>query len=317
MPAQEFVSANPAVRRELSRIPTNEALYIGNIVLPYALAPSERFDYFTAENYEIILDDLRAPGALAKIVELDGPGKNSGTLNEHMLKLVVDQRDIDEAVKHSDELGGQSLIATKLARLRRIILDLEEYRKGALAFNSANYGGTHKASNVDFGATGVFGYVDAAREVIFTDFGKMPRVLALGTITFRVLKSNPDIVGRYQRYGQDKGPINEATLADFFEVDQVVVGRAAAKIAGVATRFWTEDSALLAASDTPATATIDDQAFGVTAYLPYGPEGAQVDVRTDGPKGVERIVEAACAKRYRPMLLNTNGAYLFTNTDQT
>lgn len=315
MPAQEFATANPLVRRALNRIPTNEKLYIGQFVLPFAKAPSERFDYLTAESYEIVLDDLRAPGALAKIIELDGPGKNSGSLNEHMLKTVVDQRDIDEAAKHGDELGGVTFIAYKLARLRRIILDVEEYRKGALAFNPANYAAAHKASNVDFKATGIFAKFDAAREVILDDFGKPPRVFALGTISYRLLRENPDIVNRYQRNGNDK-PISLEQLADFFEVEQVVVGRAAAKIAGVATKFWTQDTALLCSADAPGTANIDDQCYGVTAHLPYGAEDSDVDARTDGPKGVERIVEAATAKRYRPMLMNALAAYLWTNTDQ-
>jgi hypothetical protein len=55
---------------------------------------------------------------------------------------------------------------------------------------------------------------------------------------------------------------------------------------------------------------LNNMSYGYTAYMTYG--GIKFDTRQSDPIGVERLIEAGCAERYRLALTNPDAGALIT-----
>ena len=318
---------NPRIGSALSRKQYNDGIRIAHQVAPTAIVPAETVDIMTsAEETDLVLETLRAAGAEAKQVTYGDGSTTSISLVERMLKVKFDQREMDEwTAKMAAFPGAQtSFVPPKLLKLRRDILDEEEYRTALLAFGAANYAADHKSAAGDFSATGILARMQTASDVIFDSVGRRPRLLTIGTSALADLVVNPDIRARYTAPAGQVPMIDETILANYFSsvgVEKVIVGRASRKIAGTATKFWTVDSALLSVSDfdaSPDAFILDDQTFMATPTLPYADGQTSQDrseffgARQDGPTGVERLYEVAIGKIYKAMAMNWSAGFLFT-----
>lgn len=308
------LNGNPMLRAAVAEVAAPDtSQHIGNVLSPGVDVYTENFRYSTTVNQDLNLDSLRGVGALAKVVRDDAGATVNASIDEHMQKVLIDyHREIEAAVRATEGLENapseEIFIARKLRRRIQDMEDIREYRRLTLLSTAANYGATHKAAGVNFNATTVYSTLDNARNTIIDDFGKAPNVLALGSTAARILKQSSTIKAVYTGE-RDGRPVSNEELAEFFEVDLVVISRFQRKINGTNTRFFPADAALLAYVDQNPQ-TVDDQTLSTTPYMTY--DGAEIDARTYGPFGVEKMLEAAAAVRYRPIGTNYLAGYLWT-----
>ena len=112
--------------------------------------------------------------------------------------------------------------------------------------------------------------VETAKEVIATGIGMDPNVMMVGPAVHRALSNNPDVVDRIKHTegltGSSEPVINEAKLAQYFDVPKYVVGRARTGRPGNFQPVWGK-AAVLAYADVSNLASMGSPSFGYTYRL--------------------------------------------------
>jgi Phage major capsid protein E len=149
------------------------------------------------------------------------PGINMGQM---AVKMVLDQLDLGLEIDTATLLRAPTLYA---------------------ASNKVTLAGTDQWS--DYAASDPKADVKEAREAIRRQIGRYPNKLTLGAAVFSVLTDHPKVKEQFKYTSSDS--ITEAMLARYFEVDEVLVGKAIYLPDGTAdnaaaTDVWGKDAIL-------------------------------------------------------------------------
>ena len=133
-----------------------------------------------------------------------------------------------EDMRDASQVPGIDLSrgATNLA-MRGLTLD-HEYRAAQLALDAARYDANHKvalagADKWSSPDSDPAADIQEAKEAVRKSTGVYPNVLALGPAEYNALREHPKLKERIKYTSRES--INEAILAQLFDVAQVVVGR--------------------------------------------------------------------------------------------
>lgn len=274
---------------------------------------SENFAYSTWGNEGLRLVETRR-GLNAEPNKITiGSGTATGELEEHTLETFYDYR----RLKAAQEAGTEDQFRLNHAAALRQLVQIKKEKQCADIIFGASYYGSNTASNVNFSSTGIRDTVLAQKDALQRSSGVRPNKFVVGQTTHRFLLKNADIMNTIQ---YARGGITTAqVIADYFEVDEYLVGSAvyqasaAAGAAGTATSIWPVDSAALIYTDSEANTA--SPSFAKCFYMNSPLSGSQSLVRTwvPDPGLMEHMLYSEyfkCAQVF------SAAGYLWTNTDQ-
>ena len=289
------------------------AEYIGHLLFPRVTIPNRSMHVlkFGKEAFRKY-NTRRAPGA-EKVRIQYGYAAESVALDQYALEAMVPV----EHQEAAEQVPGIDLASGAI----NMVLDVTdlglEYDLASLARDPAKYADSNKVE-----LTGKQRWsdptsdplkdIDEAKDAIRRRIGRYPNVLTLGPTAFKALKRHPKIKEQF-KYTSSQS-ITAQMLAAYFDLDQVIVGKAVflPETSGEnddAQDVWGDDAIL---SYVPqAGATFQVPAFGYTYVLNGYPQVTQpyFENRNDSwiyPTKVER----------RPYLVGAEGGFLFQNAGQ-
>jgi hypothetical protein len=184
-------------------------------------------------------------------------------LTRRALKEEIDAWTDDAADAPARELIEPTVLVADSMELVR------EQRIAGITGNSANYGSNTVALtstdrwNDDSGGDPA-GVVDAAKDALFPGMGPGMTIGVTNNLVYNVLRSNPVILEAY-KYTKG-GRVSRAQLADYFELDDILIGRARQNTANEGqtpswSRIWPSVFAVLRVAKNPGR---KNATFGVT-----------------------------------------------------
>lgn len=222
--------------------------FIGHLLFPRVTIPnrSMRVLRFGKEAFRM-MNTRRAPGADKKRVQY-GYASDPISLVQDALEGIV-------PVEHQEEAEAVPGIDLGMGAINMVldVIDLgHEYEAANLARTPGNYAasnrlaltGTDRWSN---DASDPQSDVDEAKEVIRRMIGRYPNTLTLGPSAFNALKRHPKVKEQFKYTGRES--ITTEMLANFFDVERVIVGKAvwlpeAAVETTPASDVWGDDAIL-------------------------------------------------------------------------
>ena len=280
---------------------SNEEM-IADQVMPVIPVKKESDKYYTYTRAWKLPQSKRAAGAEANEVEWN-IGSDTYQCEEYALKDIVPDRVRDNADNPLDMDVDTTENLTELIQLGR------EKRVADIAFASGTYGtqtsalsGTNQWD--DYAGSDPIGDVRDAKAVVHAASGKMPNVMVIGYQAYLKLLDHPDILERI-KYTQ-KGIITADLLAQVFEVDKLLVGKALydSTQEGVAESLgyvWGKSVALLYAEPSPGLKKVSfgyqfqSRGFRTKKWRVEGRDGDFIEA---GEIRDEKVVAAACGYLY-------------------
>lgn len=309
-----LAAINPVVSKLVVGVKPGANL-IAEQVMPPVLVPAETFTYRVSNNEYLTANGpqqtLRAVGTDANKIGLTF-GTATGQLDEHMLKAEIDYREIEAA----QALGPESEINLRVKYAAALNVGVQLGKESAVAgvaFNAANYAG-RTAAGTSFAGTGIRALVLQRKDERANDSGQMPNTLVLGQTAYRKLVENPDVKDAI-KYTQFGAPLLD-TLAAYFDVDKVLVGRAITQTVsatpgtpGTSSLLWTTDSAaLMYVNDNPGASDLEPS-FGYLFTMNYAETGVRAIVREQVLGLLDHLWYG---ERFRPVATFTSSSYLWT-----
>lgn len=203
------------------------AEFIGHRVLPVVDVPVRGVKRiaFGKEDFRI-MNTKRAPGAEAKAITF-GREAEPVALTQDALDALVPRENLEESAR----VPGIDEAAEAVNGVLRIVDLGHEAEIAALVQNPANYAagskltlsGTDRWSDVTSKPGTVVG---DAKLAVAARIGRQPNVMTIGAVTFKALQNNVSIQDRFKFTSADS--VTEAMLARFFDLEEVIVGRAVA-----------------------------------------------------------------------------------------
>lgn len=190
----------------------------------------------------VILNTKRAPGETVRGVGVTYSAEDY-VLNNRLLEAISPEEFIEASEMANIQVKSEAV--NNVFRLMRLE---GEYDKAQLALNPNNYGSTNKAtlSGTDLWnnpTANVLGMVEDAKASIRAKTGRNANVFHLDATGFQGLKNNIAIREQFKYSG--KGAITTDLLAEYFDIEKVVVGRAVATgVAGEFEDIWKGGSVL-------------------------------------------------------------------------
>lgn len=242
--------------------------FIAPRLLPYVEVPSRntRLIKFGKEGFRK-LNTRRAPGAPILTVQY-GYASDPVSMVQDALQGLVPVETGEEAQRIPGIDMGQVAVQMVMDQL-----DLGfEFDTAAIVRAPATYAATSRVvlagnSRWNDPASDPKTDIDAGREAIRAKIGRHPNKLTLGARVFTALTSHPKIKDQFKYVSADS--ISEAMLARYFNIDEVLVGKAVYLPDGVAddqpaTDIWGNDAIL---SFAPKAANWMTPSFGYSYRL--------------------------------------------------
>ena len=210
----------------------------------------------------------RTPGGATKRIQFGYLGKP--------FALVQDSGEIPvprEWMRDASVVPGIDLGARAINLGMKVITKSLEVDQAALATNPANYDANHTvvlAGGTKWSsATGTPSVdIDNGREAIRASVGVYPNVVLMSAKAFAAARNNPNITSRFQYTTTDS--ITEVMLANLWNVDQVVVGKALTMTdAGVASDIWGNN--VILASTNLGSGNAEEPSYGYTYTMDGNP----------------------------------------------
>ena len=188
-------------------------------------------------------DLVRAPGADMQLLEVGYAGEPY-TLEQRALAGLLPIERLEE---------GQSVPGIDLGRVTaaRVLASISlqvEIKAADLATASGNYSSGHTATlsgsdQWDHKGALPAKKVKAAKETVLSDIGLRPNTLVVSGAVHNALTENPDVVDRVKHVsGLKEGVlVNEAALANYFDVEHYVVGRMTKGEPGDFSEIWGQE----------------------------------------------------------------------------
>lgn len=234
-----------------------QAGFIGDFLLPIVNMPTRaakriEFGREAFRRYRII----RAPGGAISRIQVGYEGKPVALI-QRALGATTPLEHMDEAA----EVPGIDLLTENVNTVLAVIQLDREISQAEAARSAATYANTNKlalagADKWSDPASKPDEDVNDAKEVVRKRTGRRPNVLALGAMVAAALRIHPRVLDRFKH--TTAAVISDAMLAQFFDVEQVLVGDAI---------YDNDDS----------TASVD--VWGNDAILAYVPAKGQTGMR--------------------------------------
>nr|WP_309594671.1 major capsid protein [Moraxella osloensis] len=224
---------------------------------------------FTERDF-IVYQTQRAKGSNTKRIDIGYEGQPYA-LELHSLEGKVPRENLRDAEQTAPSIKLGVRAVNKA--MRGIMLPLE-VQQANIARDPNNYPASNKVamsgtSQWTDPSSNPVGDIEKGKEVIRQSCGTDPNTLVLSPAAFKALKDHPAIAKRLTITADGKA-ITAAMLADLFEIDNVVVGKAVKwdDIENKVVDVWGNDAVL---AYTPTAAELDKEmpAFGYT----YSMEG--------------------------------------------
>lgn len=295
-----------------SRGYTNQE-FIGTRLLPWADIPhrSVKVIRFGKTAFRQYIDTRRAPGAATRRLTF-GYESDPVALKQEAMEAVVP----DEIGGDARGVPGIDLAAVSVRGVQDIIALGREVEIANLVRNAAIYtagnktdlsgGGKKKwtAADSDPGAD-----IRAARDAVRRQIGRYPNVLAIGPDVFNALVAHEGIQERFKYTSSDS--ITAALLAKYFDLDEVIIGKAVALPEGAndktpAQDVWGKDAVLAYVPRGEGNFLVP--AFGYTYRLSGYPLVEQPYHERNVKSWVYPVTE-----EFRPYVTGAEGGYLIQN----
>jgi hypothetical protein len=203
----------------------------------------------------------RAPGGATKRVRFGYEGKPF-SLEGHDLEAAVPR----EWMRDASRAPGVDLATRAIRMVQTVQARSLEIQQAGLATNQANYDSSHKVtlsgtSKWSDPASNPEATIETGKEAIRSSCGMYPNVLVLGPTVFAKAKTNPALKDRFKYTSKES--ITAEMLANAFDVDKVVVGKAVqATDAGVMSDIWGNVAVL--AYVAPSSLSAEEPSYGYT-----------------------------------------------------
>ncbi|HEY9212067.1 MAG TPA: hypothetical protein VIQ29_04340 [Ancylobacter sp.] len=215
--------------------------FIGHRILPFADIPNRSMKVikFGKDAFRRYLNTRRAPGAATQRVQF-GYASDPVSLRQEALEALVP----DEIGGDAARVPGIDLASVSINAVQDIIALGREVEVASIVRNPALYDGNHKValagsdkfSDPDSDPAAI---IREGRESVRRSIGRYPNVLAIAPSVFNVLSDHPKIKERFKYTSSES--ITEAMLAKYFDLDEVIVGKAVALAEGAADTDQADD----------------------------------------------------------------------------
>lgn len=231
--------------------------HVGHVLFPRVPVPTAggKVIMFSDRDFKIY-HTIRAPGSNTKRIDVGYEGADY-VLENHSLEGKLPREKLRDANQTAPSIKLESRAVRK--PWNAMMLELE-VQQAMLARNPASYDASNKkvlsgTSQWTDPNSDPIGDLDGARGIIRSQCGIEPNHLVLGPDAFTALKNHPKIQKRLTITADGKA-VNAAMLAELFDLDEVVVGKAL---------YYDE--------------TVDEtvDAWGNDAILAYTPEANELD----------------------------------------
>lgn len=222
---------------------------------------------FGRESFRLY-NSKRTPGGATKRMQFGYLGKPFALLQDSLEAVVPREHMRDASRVPGIDLGSRAVNQT----MKAMQLSLEN-DQAALAINANNYDANHKVTLAGAtkwsAATGnPLVDVDAGREAIRASTGVYPNVLMLSALAFKACRTNPNVTARFQYTTHES--ITEAMLANYFNVEKVIVGKAITfSDADVAADVWGNNAILAYVPSSPSG--MEEPSYGYTYTMEGNP----------------------------------------------
>jgi hypothetical protein len=280
---------------------------IGDRLFPFVNMPSRaakriEFGRESFKRYKIV----RSPGSRIARVTFGYEGK-AVNLIQRALGATTPYEHVDEA----SAVPGIDLLQINVDTVMSVIALDREINQAEVGRNAASYAATNKMALLggdkwsDPASTPAKDVSDA-KEVIRSRTGKRPTLLVLGPLVAAALKLHPDVKEKYKHVTD--AVINDAMLAAYFDVAEVVVGDAIYDDEGnVVHDVWGND-AILAFAPPAASANMNLPSYGYTYRLGGHPFVEQTKWDADFKSWVNDVTDEWSAEMVGP-----DAGFLFQN----
>lgn len=295
-----------------SRGYTNQE-FIGTRLLPWADIPnrSMRVIRFGRDAFRRYVDTRRAPGAATRRLTF-GFESDPIALKQEAVEATVP----DEIGADASSVPGIDLAAVSIRGVQDIIGLGREVEIANLVRSPAIYaagnradlsaGGKKKwtAADSDPGAD-----IRAARDAVRRQIGRYPNVLAIGPDVYNALVAHEGIQERFKYTSSES--LTPVLLAKYFDLDEVIVGKAVALPEGAndktpANDVWGKDAILAYVPRGEGNFLVP--AYGYTYRLSGYPLVEQPYYERPVKSWVYPVTE-----EYRPYVTGAEGGFLFQN----
>ena len=183
-------------------------------------------------------DTARAPGAAVKRINV-GYSSSSYGIIDHALSAVV-PIELQEEAQAVPGINMASAAVRTVQDAMRLRLEVEQ---ATIATTAGSYAASNKTTLTstaqwsDLSASDPLGDIEAAKDAIRADIGKMPNTIIMGPAVLKSLRQHSKIIDRIKYTGRDI-PTPEL-LASLFGVSRVLIGNGVkATDAGVFSDIW-------------------------------------------------------------------------------
>mgnify|MGYP000429273882 CR=1 FL=1 len=228
----------------------------------------------------LLYNTARAQGGATKRIKFGHLGKPYSLVN-HDLDAVVPREQLrDASVVPGIDLASRAI--NGLMHSETLVLENEQ---ATLARDLNNYPATHKVTLSGTGqwgnaASDPIGDIDTAKEAIRSATGMYPNVIEISALAFKVLKRHANII-ELIKYSQ-RGVVTAELLAQIFDVDRVVIGKAIGfDDAGASIDIWGKDVIL---AYVPTVAVGQEQPSYAYTYTMVGNPAVEVPWYDKGSK---------------------------------
>ncbi|MCJ8142961.1 major capsid protein [Ancylobacter sp. A5.8] len=281
--------------------------FIGHRILPFADIPNRSMKVirFGKDAFRRYMNTRRAPGAETMRLQF-GYASDPVALTQEALEALVP----DEISGDAQRVPGIDLASVSINAVQDIIGLGREVEIAGMVRNAANYDANHKVA-----LAGADKWSDPdsdpakdvreAREAVRRSIGRYPNVLAIGPDVFNALSEHPKITARFVHTSSDS--VTEAMLAKYFNLDEVIVGKAVAlpdtaADTDLADDVWGNDALLFYR----AGSNFLVPAFGYTYRLSGYPLVEQPYYERNRKSWAYPVTE-----EYRPYVTGAEGGFLF------
>jgi len=278
---------------------------IANVLFPIVpvMARAGRIIAFGPDDFKLV-STARAPGANTKRVQF-GYSSDNFSLVDHRLEGAVPV----ELQEEAQAVPGIDLGANAVRRVQNVMALEREKKAADLALNAANYAASNKVTLAGTDqwsdpASDPFTDINAAKQVIRSQTGEKPNVLALGPLVLTALRSHPKILDRLST-ASDRPPATLQQLQALFELAQIVEGEAVYHTGAAFADVWGKDAVL--AYTTPASLQeMGSPSYGYTYQLKDRPsvEEAYFDENTN-------TWYYPVSDAYQPVLAGVTAGFVF------
>ena len=213
--------------------------FVGNAIFPTVSVGQRagKIINFGKESF-MAYDTARAPGAAVKRINVGYSSSTYGIV-DHSLSAVVPI----ELQEEAQAVPGLNLASASVRTVQDVMRLRLEVEQATIATTAGSYAASNKTTLTstaqwsDLSASDPLGDIEAAKDAIRADIGKMPNTIIMGPAVLKSLRQHSKIIDRIKYTGRDI-PTPEL-LASLFGVDRVLIGNGVkATDAGVFSDIW-------------------------------------------------------------------------------